>query len=99
MKTSFNSRCITFKTPLDRFLRVLYTDNVATVIMALSKSVEESLNEASGQLRNALAFAARQERPVVCTQIAKLINDIENIGSMDSILDTLDEKIAELDDD
>ena len=67
--------------------------------MALSNSVEESLNEASGQLRNALAFAARQERPVVCTQIAKLISDIENIGSMDSILDTLDEKIAEMEDD
>ena len=67
--------------------------------MALSNSVEGSLNEASGQLRNALAFAARQERPVVCTQIAKLISDIENIGSMDSILDTLDEKIAEMEDD
>ena len=67
--------------------------------MALSKSVEESLTEAEANLRNALAFAARQERPVVCTQIAKLISDIESIGSMDSILDTLDEKIAELDDD
>ena len=67
--------------------------------MALSKSVEESLTEAEANLRNALAFAVRQERPVVCTQIAKLISDIENIGSMDSILDTLDEKIAELDDD
>ena len=67
--------------------------------MALSKSVAESLTEAEANLRNALAFAARQERPVVCTQIAKLISDIENIGSMDSILDTLDEKIAELDDD
>ena len=67
--------------------------------MALSKSVEESLTEAEANLRNALAFAARQERPVVCTQIAKLISDIENIGSMDSILDTLDEKIAEMEDD
>jgi len=67
--------------------------------MALSKSVEESLTEAEANLRNALAFAARQERPLVCTQIAKLISDIESIGSMDSILDTLDEKIAELDDD
>lgn len=67
--------------------------------MALSKSVEESLNEAEANLRNALAFAARQERPLVCTQIAKLISDIESIGSMDSILDTLDEKIAEMDDD
>ena len=67
--------------------------------MALSKSVEESLTEAEANLRNALAFAARQERPLVCTQIAKLISDIESIGSMYSILDTLDEKIAELDDD
>lgn len=67
--------------------------------MALSKSVEESLTEAEANLRNALAFAARQERPIVCTQIAKLISDIESIGSMDSILDTLDEKIAEMDDD
>jgi|TARA_B100000003_G_C10917418_1_gene365879 hypothetical protein len=67
--------------------------------MALSKSVEESLTEAEANLRNALAFAARQERPLVCTQIAKLISDIESIGSMDSILDTLDEKIAEMDDD
>ena len=67
--------------------------------MALSKSVEESLTEAEANLRNALAFAARQERPLVCNQIAKMISDIENIGSMDSILDTLDEKIAEMDDD
>ena len=67
--------------------------------MALSKSVEESLTEAEANLRNALAFAARQERPIVCTQIAKLISDIESIGSMDSVLDALDEKIAELDDD
>jgi len=67
--------------------------------MALSKSVEESLREAEANLRNALAFAARQERPLVCNQIAKLISDIESIGSMDSILDTLDEKIAEMEDD
>ena len=43
--------------------------------MALSKSVEESLTEAEANLRNALAYAARQERPLVCTQIAKLISD------------------------
>ena len=38
--------------------------------MALSKSVEESLKEAELALRNALAFAARGERPVVCGTIA-----------------------------
>ena len=59
--------------------------------MALSKSVEDSLREAEASLRNALAYAARQERPVVCTQIAKLIGDIESISSFDSIMDTLEE--------
>ena len=59
--------------------------------MALGNQVEESLKEAEANLRNALAFAARQERPLVCTQIAKLISDIESIESMDSILDTLEE--------
>lgn len=65
--------------------------------MALSKSVEESLNEASATLRNALAFAARQERPIVCTQIAKTLSDIDSIGSFDSILDTLDSTMNERD--
>jgi hypothetical protein len=64
--------------------------------MALSNSVEESLNEASTHLRNALAYAARQERPIVCTQIAKLISDIEGIGSFENIMDTLDDRISEM---
>lgn len=59
--------------------------------MALGKQVEESLKEAEASLRNALAFAARQERPIVCTQIAKLINEIDHIGSFDGILDKLEE--------
>ena len=59
--------------------------------MALSNSVEESLKEASASLRNALAFAARQERPIVCTQIARMINEIEQIGSFDTILDKFEE--------
>jgi hypothetical protein len=59
--------------------------------MALGNQVEESLREAEQSLRNALAFAARGERPVVCTQIAKLIGDIESISSFDSIMDTLEE--------
>ncbi len=65
--------------------------------MTLSNSVKTSLQDASGNLRNALAYAARQERPIVCTQIAQLISDIESIGSFDSIFDTLD-KIKNTDD-
>lgn len=60
--------------------------------MALSESVEESLKEAESSLRNALSFAARQERPMVCTQIAKLIHDIEHIQSFDGIMDMLSDR-------
>jgi hypothetical protein len=63
--------------------------------MALSNSVEKSLEEAQAHLRNALAYAARQERPIVCTQIAKLLTDIESIGSFDELLDTLDNTLNE----
>jgi len=59
--------------------------------MALSETVTTSLKEAEQSLRNALAYAARQERPIVCTQIAKMISEIESIQSFDSILDTMEE--------
>jgi len=63
--------------------------------MALSNSVEKSLDEATASLRNALAFAARQERPIVCSQISKLLTDIESINSFDELLDTLDSTLNE----
>ena len=59
--------------------------------MALGKQVQDSLEEASASLRNALAYAARQERPIVCTQISRLINEIEQIGSFDTIMDKFQE--------
>ena len=59
--------------------------------MALGKQVEESLAEATGSLRNALSYAARQERPLVCKQIATLITEIESIGSFDNVMDKLEE--------
>ena len=58
--------------------------------MALSKSVIESLEEAQGALRNALAYAARNERPMVCETIAKILASIDTIESSESIMDTLD---------
>jgi hypothetical protein len=61
--------------------------------MALSKSVEESLKEAEQSLRNALAYAARQERPVVCTTISKVIQEIETLQSFDSLMDKLENRI------
>jgi len=63
--------------------------------MALGDQVESSLIEAEGCLRNALAYAARCERPIVCKQIANLITEINSISSFDSILDTIEEHTNE----
>lgn len=60
--------------------------------MALSQSVEESLKEAEQSLRNALCFAARHERPVVCSEIANMISKIENVIDTDEILDKLENR-------
>ena len=60
--------------------------------MALSNSVEESLKEAEQSLRNALAFAARQERPMVCSSIAGLISKIDTVIQTDSLLDKLESR-------
>ena len=54
--------------------------------MALGKQVEESLKEAEASLRNALAFAARTERPMVVSVIADLISRIESVMSTDKML-------------
>jgi hypothetical protein len=62
------------------------------MLMALSESVETSLKEAEGALRNALAYAARQERPMVCSVIADMISRIETLQSTDAILDKLENR-------
>lgn len=60
--------------------------------MALSESVETSLKEAEASLRNALSYAARQERPMVCSVIADMISRIETLQTTDSILDKLENR-------
>jgi len=62
--------------------------------MALSESVESSLQEAEADLRNALSFAARQERPAVCKDIANILKNLENIRITDSVLDMIDNREA-----
>jgi hypothetical protein len=58
--------------------------------MALSETVVASLREAESNLRNALAYSARMERPAVCSQISKIIAEIENIQSLEGIMDMLE---------
>ena len=61
--------------------------------MALSNQVEDSLKDAQSDLRNALAFAARQERPFMCKNISETIFKIDNLIKTDELLDNLDERI------
>jgi len=61
--------------------------------MALSQSVEESLKEAEAALRNALAYAARQEKPFIGKHIADLIFQIDNLISADALIDKLEERM------
>lgn len=61
--------------------------------MALSESVETSLKEAEASLRNALAYAARQERPLVCKTISTLISDIDQLMKFDNLIDKLEERM------
>ena len=60
--------------------------------MALSESVETNLKEAEASLRAALAYAARQERPMVCSVIADMISRIQTLQSTDAILDKLENR-------
>ena len=58
--------------------------------MALSKQVIESLGDAKGHIRNALAYAARNERTVTVNAIARLLNDVESLQDFDGMLDIID---------
>ena len=60
--------------------------------MALSQSVENSLRKAESSLRNALAYAARQEKPFVGKHIAEMIHSIDSLISADAIIDKLESR-------
>lgn len=67
--------------------------------MALSKSVEESLQEAEASLRNALAYSARQEKPFVSREISDMICRIDSLIKTDQLLDKLEDRMKGLGDD
>ena len=66
--------------------------------MALSKQVQESLDEAQSNLRNALAFSARSEEPYVSKHIADVMHQIENIKHVTELLAISDKVIKEMED-
>lgn len=65
--------------------------------MALSKQVEESLKDAESNLRNALAFSARNEKPFVNVVIASLIKEINQVIDIDKFMDKLESQADKFD--
>ena len=67
--------------------------------MALSQSVLEAIDEAQSNLRNALAYAARNERPMVCSSIAEIMSKLESIAKYDELFDSLEQATGKNNDD
>tara|TARA_B100002019_G_C21014414_1_gene471622 strand:- start:45 stop:248 length:204 start_codon:yes stop_codon:yes gene_type:complete len=64
-------------------------------MMALSKQVEESLRDAESNLRNALAYAARNEKPYVSKHITDMIMTIDSVINIDTMFDRLEERLGD----
>ena len=64
----------------------------------LSKQVEDSLRASQEHLRDALAFAARTEKPYVSKHIASFLADIDNLIDAYDIIEKMREKVEGLDD-
>ena len=61
--------------------------------MTLSRPVEESLRASQEHLRDALAFAARGEKPYVAKHIADILAVIDNIIDSQDIIERMEDFI------
>lgn len=60
--------------------------------MALSNQVKESVNSAAGMLREALAFAARTEHPVVISSLTDILVRLESLEHMEDLMEKFDKQ-------
>ena len=63
--------------------------------MPLSEQVESSLMEAQEDLRNALSFAARTEKPYISKHIADMLSNIDNIIHVVPLLEQVEEGLTD----
>ena len=59
--------------------------------MPLSEQVESSLMEAQEDLRNALSFAARTEKPYISKHIADMMSNIDNLIHVVPLLEQVED--------
>ena len=65
--------------------------------MALSEQTLDYLLEAEGSIRSAIKSAAVYEKPLVVTQISKLLYDIESLKEFEKLQDIVDAHMNESD--
>ena len=58
--------------------------------MALSETVKASLRDAQEDLKNALAYSARTEKPFVSKHIADMLAQIDNIIDASDVIDKIE---------
>jgi len=66
--------------------------------MSLSKPVEESLRSSQEHLKDALAFAARSEKPFISKHIASFLADIENLIDAQEMMESIRNQITNIED-
>lgn len=62
----------------------------------LSPKVKESLEDAQGNLRTALSFAARTEKPSINKQIAEIMTAIECLMKVEEMSDRIEEMMKKM---
>ena len=60
--------------------------------MALSETVKASLRDAQEDLKNALAYSARTEKPFVSKHIADMLAQIDNIIDASDVIDKIESR-------
>ena len=64
--------------------------------MALSEQTLESLRKAEVHLRDALAFAARVEKPYIVRELGAMISHLDQVANTESFFDKIDEAVKKV---
>ena len=67
--------------------------------MALSEQTTESLKKAETHLRDALAFAARVEKPYIVRELGSILSHLDNIQGTESLFDRMSTAIDRMEKD
>jgi hypothetical protein len=67
--------------------------------MALSEQTTESLKKAEVHLRDALAFAARVEKPYIVRELGSILSHLDNIQGTETLFDKMDNVIDRMEKD